>query len=116
MKDKLSIHFLWSIGKKTYINKNKYGNIIEKYSIYYSYHYGNSYLFTRENIRKMQIFYLDFPIFFPQLEYFSWEQYKLLFNVVDKKERLFYFYILLFFRSNYDDTCELIKNDYYQRI
>ena len=104
----------WNIGKKVYYDTSS--NAIEKYSNHYSYYYGNSYLFNRENIRLMKVFYICFPIFYKKLNNISWEQYKLLFNINDRKERLFYFYISLFFNSDFEDTNNFIDNDYYLRI
>ena len=57
-----------------------------------------------------------FPIFSPRLENITWDQYKLLFKVNDRKERYFYFYISLFFDFNYDETKLLVSNNYYLRI
>ena len=104
----------WSIGKKVYEDTSS--NSIEKYSNYYSYYYGNSYLFNRENIRFMKVFYMCFPIFYKRLNNMSWDQYKLLFNINDRKERLFYFYISLFFNSDFEDTNSFINNKYFIRI
>ena len=104
----------WNIGKQVYEDDGY--NTIEKYSNYYSYYYGNSYLFNRENIRLMKVFYICFPIFYKKLNNITWDQYKLLFNISDRKERLFYFYISLFFNSNLDETNSFIENNYYLRI
>ena len=106
----------WNIGKIVYENRGNYLNIVEKCSTYYSYLFGNSYMFTRENIWLMEKFYLMFPVFSPRLENITWDQYRLLFNINDLKERYFYFYILLFFGFNYDETIDLINNKYYLRI
>ena len=104
----------WNIGKQVY--EDTCDNTIEKYSNYYSYYYGNSYLFNRENIRLMKVFYICFSIFYKKLNNITWDQYKLLFNISDRKERLFYFYISLFFNSNLDETNSFIENNYYLRI
>ena len=104
----------WNIGKQVYEDDSH--NTIEKYSNYYSYYYGNSYLFNRENIRLMKVFYMCFPIFYKKLNNISWDQYKLLFKINDRKERLFYFYISLFFNSDLEDTTSFIENNYYVRI
>lgn len=104
----------WNIGKKVYENNNNYA--VEKYSIYYSYYYGNSYLFSRENIRFMKLFYICFPIYYKKLNNISWDQYKLLFEINDRKERLFYFYLSLFFNSDFEETNSFIENNYYLRI
>ena len=51
---------LWKIGKNVHSNREKYNNVVEKYSDYFSYYFGNSYLFTRDNIHLMERFYLNF--------------------------------------------------------
>lgn len=107
---------LWKIGKNVHNNREKYNNVVEKYSDYFSYYFGNSYLFTRDNIHLMERFYLNFPIYYDKLNNISWEQYKLLLKIKDKKERFFYFYLSLFFNSNLDETNEFINNNYYVRI
>jgi len=104
----------WNIGKKVYENTDNYA--VEKYSTYYSYYYGNSYMFDRENIRFMKLFYICFPIFYTKLNTISWDQYKLLFEINDRKERLFYFYLSLFFNSDFKETQDFIENNYYVRI
>ena len=45
----------------------------------------------------MELFYLNFPIYYSKLNNITWDQYKLLFTIDDKEERLFYFYLSLFF-------------------
>ena len=106
----------WKIGKIVYENRGNCLNIVEKCSTYYSYLLGNSSMFTRENIWLMEKFYLMFPIFSYKLEKITWEQYKLLFNINNSKERYFYFYVVLFFNFDYNNTLDLINNNYYLRI
>ena len=106
----------WNIGKIVYDNRSNYLNIVEKCSTYYSYLFGNSYMFTRENIWLMEKFYLMFPIFSSRLENITWDQYQLLFKINNSKERYFYFYIVLFFNFDYENTKLLISNNYYLRI
>lgn len=93
-----------------------YENIIDKLSTYFSYYFGNSFLFTRSNIRFMRRFYLQFPIYYSNLENISWEQFLLILNINDKDESLFYFFLVLFFKSNLQETFEFIENNYYNRI
>ena len=57
-----------------------------------------------------------FPIFSPRLENITWNQYKLLFSINSIKERYFYFYIVLFFNFDYENTELLINSNYYLRI
>jgi len=110
------IYYFWKIGKKVYENRFSCMNIIEKYSTFLSYYSGNSIIFTRENIHFMKKLYLNFPIFYDKLNNISWEQYKLLLKIDNKEERYFYFYLSLLFKSDYNDTLELINNNYFIRI
>ena len=111
-----NIYLFWYIGKNACKSNHKCNNIIEKLSNYYSYSMGNSYMFTRENIHLMRRFYLMFPVFNKKLEDISWEQYKLLLSIRNKRERYFYFYVSLFFNYDYADTRLLIDNNYFLRI
>ena len=100
----------------SYEMRNSCDNSVQKYSDYCSYYFGDSIVFTRENIHMMRRFYLNFPIFHKKLEAISWEQYQLLLKIPNKKERYFYFYLSLLFHSNYEETCEFVLNQYYRRI
>ena len=113
---KYPIFLFWKIGKKVYEKQNCYENVIQKYSDYYSYYYGNSFLFTRENIHLMKRFYLNFPVFFKRMEELNWRQYQLLLLIPDRNERYFYFCLVLLFHSNYEETYMFIVNNYYVRI
>lgn len=64
----------------------------------------------------MERFYLNFPIYYSKLDNITWDQYKLLLMIEDKKERFFYFYLSLFFNSDIDETKEFINNNYFLRI
>ena len=111
-----NIFYFWKIGKQIYDKKYDCENVVGKYSNYLSYYYGNSHLFNRDNIHFMKNFYLDFPIYYSKLSNISWEQYKLILKIKDKKERFFYFFISLFFNSDLEETKEFINNNYYLRI
>ncbi len=110
------ISLFWKIGKIVCEEKESCENIIQKYSDYCSYYFGDSILFTRENLHLMKRFYLNFPIFYKELENMSWEQYQILLKIHNKKERYFYFYLSLLFHSDYEETCEFILNQYYNRL
>ena len=73
-------------------------------------------MFTRENIILMKKFYLSFPIFYDRLENITWNQYKLLLSISNKKERMFYFNLSLLFNSDYYGTNTFINNRYFYRI
>ena len=55
----------WKIGKKVYEDTSI--NTIEKYSNYYSYYYGNSYLFNRENKKSILNSYSKYFLFYVEL-------------------------------------------------
>ena len=114
--DRYHIYLFWNIGKMVYEMQSSCENAVKRISDYYSYYYGDSIIFTRENIHLMKKFYLVFPIFHKKLENISWKQYELLLKIPDKKERSFYFTLSLLFRSNDKELRELIRNHYYQRI
>ncbi len=114
--NKYSNFLFWNIGKNVYEEQSSCENPVKKYSDYCSYLFGDSLLFTREKIHLMKRFYLNFPIFYEKLEKISWRQFELLLKIPNKKERNFYFYLILLFQSNYDETYEFIKNNYYIRI
>lgn len=110
------LYLYWNIGKTVYEKQNMHENAVEKYSNFYSYYYGNSYLFTRNSIKMMVMFYICFPIFFQKMENISWNQYLLLMTISNSKERYFYFYLSLFFNSDYQETLDFINNKYYARV
>lgn len=110
------LSFYWNVGKSAYLYDHVCENIIEKLSNYYSYYFGNSFLFSRENIHLMKRFYLNFPIFQKQLNQMSWDQYQFLLKIPDKEERNFYFQLSLLFHSNLEETKDFVKNQYYIRI
>jgi len=99
-----------------YENKGKYSNVIQKYSDYCSYYFGDSILFTRENIHLMKRFYMNFPIFYPKMKDISWNQFQLLLKIPNREERFFYYSLSLLFQSDYTETFEFIKNQYFVRI
>ena len=113
-KDKLFL--FWNIGKIAYEKEKDYENIIEKLANFCSYRFGDSFFHNRENINLMKLFYLSFPIYYKDLEKITWDQYQLLFQIKDKKERFFYFTLSLLFDSDYSETLDFIQNDYYLRI
>ena len=107
------ILLFWNIGKRVYEEQNTCDNPIQKYSEYCSYYFGNSVLFTRENIHLMKRFYMNFPIYYKEMDSINWEQYQLLLMIKNKKERFFYYALSLFLSINYFELLELIQNNYY---
>ena len=79
------LFLFWKIGKKVYEDQNCYYNVIQKYSEYYSYYFGNSSLFTRERIHLMKRFYMNYPIYAYQFNSFSWDQVQILLQITNKK-------------------------------
>ena len=114
IKNKLYIY--WQIGKRVYEERNTTLNIIEKCSNHYSYLFGNSYLFTRENIWFMEKFYKTFPIFNKELKKLTWNQYKHLLQINEYEERYFYYKTTLLFNYNYEDMIRLLNDNSYKRI
>ena len=112
----LSIYRIWNIGRLVWNKRESYDNPIEKISLICSYFYGNSFLFNREDIRLMRKFYLDFPIYYESMNKITWNQYREILALDDRKERYFYFYLSIFFSSDLLETKEFILNDYYSRI
>lgn len=110
------ILLFWNIGKRVYEEQNTCDNPIQKYSEYCSYYFGNSVLFTRENIHLMKRFYMNFPIYYKEMNKVSWDQYRLLLMIKNKKERLFYYALSLFFSADYKELSEFIDNQYFIRI
>ena len=113
---KNKIYIFWKIGKTVFEKQEVCSNAFEKYANYFAYYFGNSYFFTRENIKYMELFYLSFPIFYKRLENISWDQYKLLLNINYLEERFFYFRVILLFNYDYRCTRELLSNNYFYRI
>ena len=110
------LFLFWNIGKNVYEKQKFYDNSVKKFSDYFSYRFGNSHLFTRENIHLMKRFYLNFPIYDSRLEEISWEQYQLLLNISNKNERNFYWNLTRIFHSDYQEMKDFINNNYYLRI
>ena len=106
----------WLIGKRIFALKNRCSNPCEYISNYYSYLYGNSYMFSRENVIYMKKLYLFYPIYFNIFDKISWDIFKLLLSINSNKVRNFYLNILLFCNSSYEELSLLIDNYIYFRI
>lgn len=116
MNIKNKLFFFWNIGKNICFNRERYENIILKYSEFYSYKYGTSSTFTRENIHYMKRFYCKFPIFINVFTKLEWEHYVLLLRISDARELYFYFRVAIFCRSSVSDLNHIINNNFYNRI
>ena len=116
MSIKDHLFLFWNIGKNIHFNSGRYENIVSKYSEFYSYKYGMSRTFTRENIRYMKRFYCKFPIFINGLTKLEWEHYVLLLRISDVRELYFYFRVAIFCRSSVSDLNDIINNMFYKRI
>lgn len=114
MKNRLFL--FWKIGKSVFEKQDFYENVVSKYSCFYSYYYGMSKTFSRENIRMMRNFYLCFPIFSPVMLYLSWEHYVELICILDYKKRYFYFNVAIFCRSSVLELRNIINGECYERI
>ena len=113
MNLKNSLYLFWRIGEFTLKYKDNFDNILSVCSLRFSYYYGLSNMFSIENIRLMRRFYCYFPIFIKELEYLNWEHYKILVNIFDVDERMFYFKIALFCNISSYDLDFLINNNYF---
>ncbi len=114
MKNRL--YLFWKIGKNVYDKQFSCENVCKKYSDYYSYKYGCSSLFSRDNLKYMSNFYRIFPIYFDYLNKLSWNHYRLILNINEYDEQYFYFRIALFCRSSEDELNYLISNNYFYKI
>ena len=106
----------WLIGKSVYNNQKSYENVCSKYSSICSYKFGNSSMFTRDNLKYMSNFYCRFPIFFNGLSRLSWNHYRLILNINEELEQYFYFRVALFCRSSVEELGYLIDNNYFNMI
>ena len=107
------LHLFWKIGEFTLKYKDNFDNVVSSCSNRFSYYYGFSDMFSVENIHLMRRFYCFFPIFFKRLEDLNWEHYKLLVNVFDVEERMFYFKVSIFCNINSNDLKYLINSNYF---
>lgn len=113
MKDN---YLFWLIGKKVYEAQDKKNNYHKYFSDYYSYFYGNSLKFNRENINFMERFYLYFPIYLKRFEELSLNHFKVLVSIKKPTKRYFYFWIIYFCKSSVEELNELINSNCYERI
>ena len=113
---KYSNYFYWNIGKKIFHLKNTCSNPNEYVSTIYSYTFGNSKLFNRENIIFMKNFYLCFPIYIERFNELSWNHFKLLLKVKNKKDRNLYLWIALFCKSSLEELEIIINHSYFSKI
>ena len=114
MKNRL--YLFWLIGRNVYNKQKSYANVCCKYSEYYSYKYGNSNMFSRDNLKYMSNFYCRFPMYLDCLTKLSWNHYRLILNISDNDEQYFYFRIALFCRSSVEELRYLINNNYFYKI
>lgn len=114
MKSRLFL--FWNIGKSVYMKQKYYENVYEKYSDFYSYFYGITNYFTRENIRYMKKFYCMFPMYYDSLNKLSWDHYKTLLTINSKSELFFYYRICLFCNSSLDELIYLVSNNFYKIV
>ncbi len=110
------LKFFWKIGKFT-VDKSVYcENIISKCSRYFSYYFGNSTMFSYDNIIFMRKFYRYFPIYLEKMNDLDWDSYLELLKLKNKRACYFYFNLSLFCKYSFDDLKLVIENDIYDRI
>lgn len=110
------LYFFWKVGK--FINEKDFlcENIVFKCSSFLSYYFGNSTVFSMENIIFMRKFYLYFPIYIDKMNNLEWDSYLMLMKI--KNRNICYFYYNLSMFCNFD-SCQLkniISSDIYSRI
>ena len=80
-----------------------------------SYYYGDSNIFSLENVYIMKKFYLYFPVYNEFIEKIDWEYYKLLLRL-EKDECYFYYRIVIFCNSDISELYNMINNNIFFRI
>lgn len=111
----IQIYYFWKIGRFLYNKKYSCNNIVEKTSCFLSYYYGNSNIFSLENINYMRRFYLLFPIYNKYIEKIDWNCYRRLL-VLNRDECYFYYGITIFCCSTLKELDTLINSGVYLRI
>lgn len=106
----------WNIGKRVFDEQDYVDNAIDKYSTFFQYRYGMTECFSRENINFMKKLYLCFPIFTETLLKLEWGHYLELLKINDKKRRMFYYQLSLFFNWSIFELSYSINNYFYERI
>lgn len=114
--NKNRLFFYWKLGKSVFYKQKNYNNVVSIVSTFYSYRYGRSYTYSKNNIINMKLFYLCFPIYYEQMSKLSWEHYLLLIKLVDRNERNFYFKTSMFCLLSVEELNYLINELYYNRI
>ena len=111
----IQIYYFWKIGKFLFDKKSKCLNIVEKTSCFLSYYYGDSNIFSLENINMMKKFYLYFPIYNKYIEKIDWLHYIKILKL-SKKECYFYYKLVLFCNCDISELEILINNNVFLRI
>lgn len=110
------LNFFWKVGKLTVEKNSCCENIVSRCSRYLSYYFGNSTMFSCDNIIFMRKFYRYFPIFLDKMNALDWDSYLELLKLKNKKACYFYFNLSLFCNYNFNDLKLAIENDTYYRI
>lgn len=91
-------------------------NIINKCSQYFSCYFGNSTMFSYDNIVYMRKFYRYFPIYLDKMGELEWESYLELLKLKNRKACYFYFNLSLFFGYDYESLKNVVDEQIYFRI
>jgi len=113
---KSQLKLFWKIGKFTFEKRVYCENIINKCSCYLGYYFGNSRVFSYENILFMRKFYLYFPIYTGKMDSLEWGSYLELMKLRNKKLCYFYYNVAMFCNFQQKELKMLIDSDIYQRI
>ena len=113
MSFKKRLYLFWKIGEYVFNKQKNYDKATFKCSELLKYKYGMSNTFSVQNVNYMKKFYSCFPIYFKELNFLTFEHYKLLVDVIESSERYFYFRIALFCNSDVSELKEIIDGKMY---
>ncbi len=116
MRSKNRLILFWKLGKFVFQEQKNNVKIIQDISIKFSYKYGMSQTFSVDNIKKMKLFYLCFPVFSEGLLSLSWEHYLELLKVDSFDKRNFYFRLCKLGSFSVYELQKFIQDSYYERI
>ena len=111
-----NLFLFWKIGRLVFVGRSFFDNSVFKYSNFCSYYFGNSEIFSIDNVHYMEKFYKAFPVFLNRFTELSFEHYKLIVDVSDLEKRYFYFWLAIFCRSSVSQLRSIISNDLYNFI
>jgi len=107
--------FFWKVGKFLVEKRYCCNNVVLKSSNFLSYYFGNSKVFSYENVIFMRKFYLYFPIFLDSMYQLDWDSYLILMKLKNRNMCYFYYQLALFCDfCYYDLKCAIDSNIFYR--